>query len=186
MGQVQMESSLKSVLMVSVVLSVISTFAFIVFGLSSLQTNQKILELNLFLDAAKESQPNFEKSLEMYTDTTKGIIDHLVALRPKTEEELLKVITQIEETGSSLGLNIDLRSTSLMNTVISKEEEKSLDYNISFYGTSQNLKNFLTELESLPYFIKIDSIEYKDPQDLTVEELERKPNIIIKIKLYIT
>jgi len=52
------------------------------------------------------------------------------------------------------------------------------------YGSFRDLQAFLEELEALPYYIKVSSIQFVDLNGS--EDNDKKvPNLNIKIKLYV-
>ncbi|MBI2463616.1 hypothetical protein HYV57_01530 [Candidatus Peregrinibacteria bacterium] len=62
---------------------------------------------------------------------------------------------------------------------------KTLNYSLSFYGSFEQMSDFLKELEKLPYFIKIENINFTDVALVKKEENIPLENVNIKIKLYI-
>jgi len=185
MAQIETPTSLKRVLATSLVLISLTTFTALIMGTGLSGINKDIKLLNSFLAEAENIQPNFEQSLLMYTDKTKDIIKYLLELRPDSEKELVRFISDIEEVAQDLSLQIDLESIAKSSAFADEEEEKdAIGYNISLYGNIQNLEDFLSQLEALEYFIGIEEISYKNTKYLVDEELE-KENLKIRIKLYI-
>jgi Tfp pilus assembly protein PilO len=160
------------------VLILLSSFIVILLGASAAKINNDIKKMKVFLANAEGVQPNFEKSLEIYTQKTEETIQYLLKLRPGTKEEYVEFISRVENIGEKLSLDIDLQS------IVDGEDKNTIGYSISFYGSFENLKNFLTELESLPYYIKIGNIEYRNPKFLDEEEKEVS-NINLETQLYI-
>lgn len=180
MTQVQIPNSLKRILVVTLALTFISCFVAIFTGEMTRDVHKDIKDLNEFLADAAQSQPNFEKSLEMYTDKTKDIIAFLLKLRPQNEEEYVTAISMIENIGQKLSLNMDMQSVENPG-----KTEKTLDYMLSFYGSAEDIKNLLKAMEDLPYFIKVKNVEYKNPKFTDEKELERSANVNILVSLYI-
>jgi hypothetical protein len=178
MTQVQMPSSLRRILMITLSLMIVSTAVVVAIGESTQSMYSDISQLNLFLENSEEIQPDFERSLEIYTEETKQTKDFLSKLRPYTEEELVVAISSIEAVGRKLFLNISLRSIEAES-----EENDSIGYQISFYGTKTDLQNFLKELEKLLLYIRVEEINFKEVKFLNDQELIEE-NTHIKIKLY--
>lgn len=169
----------KRILSVSTIFILISTFVVIFIGYSLSAINQGIKRTNAFLAGAQDIQPNFEKSLQLYTESTQEIIDYLISLRPDSDGDYLKFISDIEETSEKLGLDLRLESTQ----DIKLTDSKTLRYDLNFFGTNNDLMAFMEKLEQLPYFIRINQVDFKNPQLLTDEDING--NINLKISLYI-
>lgn len=180
MAATQIPNSLKRILSVTFVLIFISAFVVGFMGGAVDRANADIKKINQFLLDAEGTQPNFEKSLEVYTEETKEIIEHVLELRPESKEEYVNFIAEIESIGQVLSLDLDLQSYEDKNG----EPQKTLNYNVSFYGGLENLVTFLSKLEAMHYYTRIAEIDYKDPKFLE-EEQEKLPNINVKIQLYI-
>lgn len=182
MAQVQLPNNMKRILVITLLLVFISAVVVGIIGGSIKSINKEIKHLNNFIFQAKEIQPNFEQSLEMYTGQTKDIIEFLSELRPSSEEEVVKALSEIENIGQNLSLNVSLNSVG--KDLSQKDSEKTLSYDIAFYGGITDLQNFLKELESLMYFIKVEQIEFNNTKYMDEKDLEREKNIKIKIILY--
>ncbi len=182
MAQAEIPNNIKRILKTSAVLIFISTFLVVFVGGALARVHNEVKTLEAFMENAKDTQPNFEKSLELYTDQTKSIIEYLLNLRPASKEEYIKFIGEVEAIGQDLSLNIDL--TSIENNDPKATLQDSIDYSIKFYGSESNMVEFLKELEMLPYFIKITEATYDSPKFQEDEEKARE-NVNIKIKLYI-
>jgi len=165
--------------MITLSLIIVSTTVVVAIGESTKGMYRDIKQLNLFLENSEEIQPDFERSLEVYTEETKQTKDFLSKLRPNTEEELVVAISSIEEVGKKLFLNISLKSIKTET-----EEEDSIGYQVSFYGTKTDLQNFLKELEKLLLYIRVEEINFKEVKFLDDKELVEEENTHIKIKLY--
>ena len=180
MAQAQMPISIKRIVTITLVLIFISTFTVVVLGISMKSVSKEVKELEVFMEEAKTTQPNFEKSLEIYTDQTEVMINYLLDLRPSEEAEYVEFISQIEDIGDDLSINLNLQSVRFSK----EEDDGTLNYMISFQGGIIDLENFLTELEELAYFIKVKEIDYRSPKDIPEEEIEKAKNIEIKIGLF--
>lgn len=169
---------LKRAMIISATLTLISTIVVIGIGNSLLNINREIKTLNHFLTSSTNIQANFEKSLQMYTKNTQEVIDFLLSLRPDREEKYINFISTIEDIGQQLNINLDLKSLAQEKT-----KQTTLNYQINFYGSLNQLNIFLKELEKLPYFINVESIEYTNPQTLLRNE-KSSSNISLKINLF--
>lgn len=180
----QMPDKLKQSMKLSVLLISLSSAIIIIMGIGSMSINYDLTKLNMFLVHAADAQPNFEKNLIIYTEKTRDIITFLLNIRPENKEEYVQFISQIENVGNELKLNLDLESSK--NTKLDKEMEleKTLNYNIKFYGSIDDLSVFLRKIEALPYFIRIDNIKFSNPKYLSDKE-KTTPNVSIKLKLYV-
>lgn len=182
MAQVQLPNSMRRIFVMTLLLIFISAVVVGLIGGSVQGINKDIKRLNNFIFQAKEIQPNFEQSLEMYTGQTKQIIEFLSELRPSSEKEIVKALSEIEDIGQKLSLNISLNS--IGKDLSQEDPEKTLSYDIAFYGGLTDLQNFLKELESLMYFIKVEQIEFNNTKYMDEKVLEREKNIKLKIILY--
>ena len=187
MAQVQLPINLMRILRVSLLLSIIGVFATIMMGTSLVATNTENKITRKFLEISKNAHVNFEDSLAAYTETTRETIDYLFKLRPREEEDIINFISQIEKMEQELFLNLKLE-TYEDPLVIKKGSKIKVDeaiiYKISFFGSSTDLHDFLNRLESLPYFIKVNNINFKDPNYMEKTE-DVQPNVNLTIKLYI-
>ncbi len=140
-----------------------------------------IRELEIFLASAETVKPNFEESLNLYTEGTEQAIEYVDTLRPDTESEYIEFISSVEAVAQNLALNIDLESL---------DPEKpdglgsTLRYRIDFFGGQNELMRFLTELEQLPYYIRVDELRYESFEALQAGE-DSAPNILLTIELYV-
>lgn len=182
MHQTLLPSSLKRVLNLSAVLIFISSFVVIILGQAAFSLHQEIKMLNQFLINAADVQPNFEKSLTIYTENTKEVIAYLLLLRPSSDMEYITFISEVEDIGQRLSLNLNLKSVDATDS--EPTETNTLVYDVSFYGNQTNLTNFLYELEQLPYFIKAKEIRYKSLETSAMDE-ETLPNITLRIHLHV-
>ncbi len=186
MESLQRTNFTKRILSLTFVLILISAFVVIFMGTSSANLNKEIKQLNAFVGSARNLQSNFEQSLQMYTESTQEIISYLSSLRPDSEEDFINFISAIETIEQRLGFSLNLKSLNHVSETLSVESpEKTLDYSISFYGNLKDLNEILTELQQLPYYIRIDQINFVDLEFLTKKEEKQDGNISLVIKLYI-
>lgn len=180
MEQLLITNGTKRTLSLSFILTLISTFTVIFIGTALIHVNNEVKQLNAFLTNTKDIQPNFERSLQLYTESTQEIIDYLLSLRPDSEEDFIDFISDIESLEQKLNLTLNLQSNEA-----SVAGTATLDYSISFYGNLTDLKDLLSELETLPYYIKIDKINFIDLAFITEKEEKQNGNISLIIKLFI-
>lgn len=188
MVQAQLPNSLKRILKINLILMIIGTFAVVVLGTALVKTENDNKKIMKFLEIAKNTHVNFEDSLVVYTEKTRNIIDYLSKLRPSNEAEFVNFISEIEKIEQNLELNMKLETIQESPTdnkkMKSKEKEDVIIYNISFFGSSTDLQNFLSKLENLPCFIKIYNINFKN-LNYAEQSDNTPPNVNITIKLYI-
>lgn len=177
---VQIPNSLRQICKISLLFIFISAFITVVIGFAIMNVRQEIKILQKYLISAAMVQPNFEKSLILYTSKTENIIKYLLNLRPAGKEDYVGFITKVEKIGEARSLNVEIRSIANDNS----GGEKVLSYNISFYGTERDLESFLSDFQGLSFFIKIYELRYINADKLSAGEKET-PNINMKIKLYI-
>lgn len=190
METVQSSNNGKRILNFCLLLTGLSTAIVLIMGWSVANVNKETKGLKYFLSVANDVQPNFEKSLIMYTESSKDIIEFLLKLRPGKEEEYIAFIDEVESIGRKLSLNLKLESfeeNSGVSTIKTSgaSSMKTLNYSLSFYGSFQNMSDFLKKLEQLPYFIKVENINFTDVALAQKEENIPLENVNIKIKLYI-
>jgi len=176
----------RKIVSVSLILSFISVVGTVLMGGNSLNTNEEIKSNEYYVSVAKEVQPNFEDSLALYTGDTQKVIDYLLDVRPGDEEDYITFLAELEELGNDLSLKLDIHSyeSSNLQPGALPEPSDTLDYEISLYGSFRDLQAFLEELEALPYYIKVSSIQFVDLNGS--EDNDKKvPNLNIKIKLYV-
>ncbi|MFH1533748.1 MAG: hypothetical protein ABID64_02350 [Nitrospirota bacterium] len=179
MTRVEIPNSLKRILIITLSLIFISTIVVVVIGESTKKIHHEIKKMNLFLEDSEEIQPNFERSLELYTEETKLIIEFLSKLRPSSKEELVEAISSVEKVAKELFLNLDLKSVEIEGV-----QTDSIDYQLSLYGTMTDLQNFLKKLEQLMLYMKIEEISFKDIKFLDDRQTDEGENINLRIKLY--
>ncbi len=174
-------NTLQKIFNVCLVLMAFFFLANIVLGTSLKTITRDIRELEIFLSSAEMVRPNFEESLNLYTEGTAQAIEYVDTLRPDSETEYIEFISSVEAVAQNLSLNIDLESL---------EEEKpdglgaALRYRVEFFGGQNDLMSFLKELEALPYYIRVDELRYESFEALQVGE-DSAPNVILTIELYV-
>lgn len=153
----------------------------IVLGVSLKIISRDIKELELFLASAESVRPNFEESLNLYTQGTEEAIAYVDTLRPDTETEYIQFISSVEAIAQTLSLNIDLES---LEADKPDNLGSTLSYRIDFFGGQMDLMNFLKELEALPYYIRVKEMRYESYEAMRVGE-DSAPNVILTIELYV-
>lgn len=179
MVQTPIPNIIQRILNFSLILIFLSTFIVLVIGASTKNIRQEVLSLNAFLEGTEMLQENFERSLAMYTDEPRKIIDFVLNIRPKTDMEYINFISEVEDIGEELGLNFDLQS---INDSEELSSGNTLGYHVKFYGSQDDLIAFSYAIENMPYYIRLDSIDYKS-LDLLEENVP--PNVNFKIYLYV-
>ncbi len=167
----------KRIISVSFVLIFISSMIVIILGQSMKQVHGEARRIDHFLKNAEGIQINFEQSLQIYTERTKDIMDHLLALRPETKEEYIQFISDVENLGNEMGMHLNLQSVGTGVT--------TLDYEITFEADLDQTKEFVEELEKMNYFIQIDEIDFTAPAIYAAQRGATNGNVKLKIKLYI-
>lgn len=183
-----MPDNLKQIIKTSFILILISTFTVVLFGYSMTGMNQEISNLKEFLGNAEQIQPNFEKSLQIYTESTRELIDDLFLIRPENEKDFIKFISDIEDIGKKLSVDLGIKSVkeeSKVKKAKTVSNSNVLNYEIIFFGRQKDVQKFLVELEKLPYYIGISNIDFINPELITEEETIKGGNIVVAIKLFI-
>lgn len=187
MAQILLPNSLRRTLKVCLVLIGIGTFAVIVMGVSLINSDLENKKITKFLEIAKNARENFENSLVIYTEKTRNIINYLMKLRPESDEDVINFISEIEKIGRDLSLNVTLetyKEPGISADDNKKQETPTIVYRISFFGSITELNGFLDAVEALPYFTKVDNINFKD-LNFTERTEKTPPNINLTIKFYI-
>jgi hypothetical protein len=160
----------------------ISGFIVLVIGYSTAKINDDIKELEKFVEDTIDLQPNFERSLQLYTENTEDAIAFVHSLRPATESEFVEFINTIENLGQAQSLNLELSSLADFDVQVNNSGSESLNYELGFYGSTDDLSKFLLGLRDLPYYMRIVSIDYAR---LNASKEITKPNITLRIQLYV-
>lgn len=177
--------NLKQVIKISFILIIISTFTVLIFGYSITKINHEIKNLKEFLANAEQIQPNFEKSLQIYTESTREVIDYLFSIRPENEKDYIKFISEVEDIGQKLSTDLNFKSVKEEAKTKIANNPNTLNYEIAFFGRQKDIQKFLVELEKLPYYIGINKIDFTNPELISEEETIRGGNITVSIRLYI-
>ncbi len=178
MPQTPIPSIIQRILNFSLILIFLSTFVVLVIGTATRDIRMEVQTLNDFVEQTDTLQENFERSLSMYTDEPRRIIDFVLELRPAAEAEYIAFIGAVEEIGIAQDLNLDLQSIDSEDSSL----ESVLGYEVKFYGDKTDLIEFISELEHMPYYIRVDSINYKS---LDLVEEDTPPNVNLIIHLYV-
>lgn len=178
MDQLMISNNIAKTLKVTSMLTVISTVVIILIGISIITIDQDIKKLQSFIKNADNIQENFETSLKLYTESTKDTIDFLLELRPSTEEDFIKFISNLENIGDKL--NLDLK----INTVADEKEKNILTYEINFFTSVESFQKFLQEIERLSYFIRITNYSYTSLKRIIEQDLGDEENFSITLKLH--
>lgn len=183
MEQIEMPSSLKRTVAISLLLTFIGTFASIAIGSAASNINNETKVLEGFLTNSQNIGANFEQSLKAYTQNTQTVIDFLLSLRPSDEKEYIKFISEVEEIGQELSLEVNLKTLKIPENP--ENPEKSMLYGVKLWGTEKNMMRLLKEIEELPYMIKTKNIDFKNPEFAQNNDGQGKDgNIEITLQLY--
>lgn len=181
MGKMQTKKPniFKRIVSVCFILILISTMASMVLSYSLHLVNYDNKVIAAFLEAAGEVSANFEKSLIMYTENTQNAINFVDTLRPDTENEFIAFISKLEQLGQELKLDI------ILSTLESKPKAETLQFAVTFFGSRDSLMRYLEGLEDLPYYIRIDELEFKELKPDEFNQDGVLPNINIILSLYV-
>jgi len=183
MEQIEMPSSLNRTVAISLLLTFIGTFSSIIIGIAAYNINKEARILEAFMDNSQNISTNFEQSLKAYTQNTQTVIDFLLSLRPTDEKQYITFISKVEDIGQKLDLDINLKTVKAPDN--SQNTEKSIFYEVQLWGTEEDLREFLKEIESLPYLIRTSKIAFKNPEFTQNNEIQNKNgNIDITLQLY--
>lgn len=198
----QMLNKIRHTGRITLLLIMVSAVIIAVTGFGINVSSGKIKVLRKYLENAETVQPNFEKSIVLYTTKTEKVFSRLMQMRPSSEEEYVNFIANIEAIGKQLSLNVGIKSENDDKEVknnkavngdkTGKDNEVKKDnaaantitYVISFYGTGEDLKSFVAALQDLPYFIRISEVTYRNLDNLSDAE-KKEMNISLKIELFI-
>lgn len=183
MEQQYEESS--AVLKVTLVLIAISTFIVLILGTAIKAINEENKDIKYFLGESKTVQPNFEKSLLIYTENTYKDIEYVHSLRPINESDYIKFISTIEDIGQKNSLNISLNTLDESSSNQDSSGSHFIDYKIRFYSTKDQLLSFLNDIDALNYFTKILNLEYTTYQLPDNNKSVDSPNVNLTLRLYV-
>lgn len=187
MVQVQLPNKVERIIKICALLMLMGTFAIIVIGSALIKVQYENVRLEQFLSVGKTTHIDFENSLIMYTEKTRDTITYLLGLRPNNEEEVINFISEIERIGQDTYLDIELAAMEELIKTKGKKTAKSEDtisYKISFFGSIDDLNEFLSRIEALPYFVRIENAQYRDISNLEESDYS-EPNVTIIIRLYV-
>jgi len=183
--ELQIPSKFESIFRVCALLIFLGVFSIFFMGYANYQLHEENKIIEDFLFGADDLQPNFEKSLTMYTENTQASMDYLSMLRPEDENGYIQFISTLEILGQSQGVDLSLQI--LDGDVVVKDETAShyIDYKIQFYARQDQVAVFLEAVEGLPYFTRVmelhyDSFEYFDSASDT-----DIPNAVLTLRLYV-
>jgi hypothetical protein len=184
----EMPKILNTIGNVTLALITISALTVFVTGLSVISTGREINVLEKYLENAEGAQPDFENNMLMYTTKTSKIIGQLMELRPESEEDYVAFISRVEQVGKQLALDLEIKSSKEEDKAVKgkKDEVKAetMSYLLSFYGTQQDVLRLASELQDLPYFIRIEDLTFNNLDHLDADE-KKVPNASMVIKLYV-
>lgn len=146
-----------------------------------IKTRRDIQEARGFFEAGEFVYLNFEENLRSYQRVHKKIIYMLGNVRP-TEEAIVPFINALENLGKTVDLEVKIRNLEAPEEGTTQEVSNFIKYNISSYGTEEQMTKYLEEIEKLPYYIRTESVLY---QKSSQNERSELPNINIVLKLYI-
>lgn len=180
MLQTAPSNKLQKIFNICLVLMIFFFFGNIILGSSLKVLDRDIAILTQFLTNAELVKPNFEESLNLYTKGIQESIAYVDTLRPDTESEYIQFISSIETIAQNLSLNFELESLG-----VAEEKDETLNYRIRFFGGQVELFNFLEALEALPYYIRVDSVQYESLEMLSRTNKDTPTNLVLTIKLYV-
>lgn len=164
-------------LQLSALLIFLSAFITTALGYSVHNIHHENVHLKKFLSMASTVQSDFEQSLIMYTQNTQEAIEFVNTLRPDTEAEFIDFIGTLENLGQIQNLDLNLRT--LDGT------KETLEFAVDFYGSKKKMVDFIQGIESLPYYIRIKNIHYKDLAYVSNASESLEPNIQLTLALYV-
>lgn len=185
MLKIRTTSRLQRILQVNLLLISISAFIVISIGISLKSLKRDVNSLNAYLVAASDVQPNFEKSLSLYTDTTKDALVFVDSIRPGSEAEYVQFISMIEDIAQEMSIPINIDTIGTQAIASSSERSPSIKYSVSFFGSRKDLATFLRKLETLPYYVRVDSLDFKSLDFIAQEKTKSLPNVSLILRLYV-
>lgn len=173
---------LKKIFNICLVLMVFFFSVNVILGTSLKTLKRDIKVLELFLINADTVKPNFEESLNLYTQGAQESIEYVDTLRPDTETEYIAFISSVEGIGQELALGVDLES---LDSPKPDALGETLRYRLEFFGSQNDLLVFLEELEALPYYIRVEEVSFESLEYVTSRQTELAPNVVLTIQLYV-
>jgi hypothetical protein len=156
--------------------------ASIILGISNKKLALDIEVLEIFLLSAAEVKPNFEESLNFYTEGAQDAIDYVQTLRPDSEGEYIDFISSVEGIGQNLALDVNLES---LDTPKPDNLGSVLRYRVEFFGSRNDLIAFLKELEALPYYVRVETLQYKSLEFAVGPQGQLAQNVVLTLQLYV-
>lgn len=184
MEQAPQSSKISTVFKVSFLLILLSTLVLLILGNSLRLINKQNKEIDYFLESAKNVQPNFERSLLIYTENTKTDIDYVHTLRPKNESEYIDFISNVEDIGQELSLNVALQTMD-SSKILDTTGSNFIDYKINFYCTRDQLSAFLNKIEETNYYTRVINMSYRTYEVPDSSEVLEAPNASLTLRLYV-
>lgn len=156
--------------------------AAVILGISNKKMEMDIEVFEIYLDKAANVKPNFEESLSLYTQGTQEEIDYVQTLRPDSEEKYIDFISSLEGIGQEMGLEVSLES---LDSDKPDNLGSTLRYELGFFGSESELLIFLEKLEALPYYIRVEGLQFESLDTLNPSKLSLNENIRITLSLYV-
>ncbi|MFA5855433.1 MAG: hypothetical protein WC846_04110 [Candidatus Gracilibacteria bacterium] len=175
---------------ISLIFILLGTFSVVFLVRSILLISVENQELQAFLDKASMVQVDFEQSLSMYTEETKSDLALIDALRPQGEVDYIGFISKIENIGQMLDIAVTLKTidvksvSSVSGQNVDITGSNYIDYAVEFYSNNNQLLSFLYSIEALPYFVRVQNVQYKNLEFAKGEDTAR-PNVSLTIRLYV-
>jgi hypothetical protein len=182
--------TLTSFFKISLIFILLGTFSVVFLVRSILLISVENQELQAFLDKASMVQVDFEQSLSMYTEETKSDLALIDALRPQGEVDYIGFISKIENIGQMLDIAVTLKTidvksvSSVSGQNVDITGSNYIDYAVEFYSNNNQLLSFLYSIEALPYFVRVQNVQYKNLEFAKGEDTAR-PNVSLTIRLYV-
>lgn len=156
----------------TLILSFLGMFITVALGISLHTIHHENNHLSTFVAKSATLQSDFEQSLKIYTENIESTMKFVDTLRPDTDNEYINFIGVVESLGHNMGLNIELESQD--------STAETLSFSASFYGTKEKLIEFLSGLEAMPYYIRIETLSYRD---LSLQSASDKEDSMSNIQL---
>jgi hypothetical protein len=183
--ELQTPSKFKAIFRVCSLLIFLGVFSIFFVGYADYQLHEENKIVEAFLLGAGDLQPNFEKSLTMYTENTQASMDYLSMHRPEDETGYIQFISTLEILGQSQGINLTLQI--LDGDVVTKDETGShyIDYKVQFYARQDQVTAFLEAVEELAYFTRVMGLHYQSFEYFDLGKDSDTPNVILTLRLYV-
>lgn len=142
----------------------------VIVGSLYLKASTEMKELEKFLGVNTNVENIFIERQQAYINGDKEIIEHIAQIRPESTEDFVKLITTLETVTTALGINATIQSKP------GGENAASIEYQISFVGSLDDVNNFIRELEKLPYIIQVNNVIFSELA-LQIEDANGKTDI---------